>query len=70
MTDKPVKLEDHHPDMMRYSPETRRIVNAYNGHGQAAGRGRAGWDAVDAELRDILDQIMTDAFSRGVHAAQ
>ena len=57
-----VKLEDHHPEMMKFSAETRRIINAYNGHGLA--RDNAGWDAVDVELSDILDA----AFARGKHA--
>lgn len=60
-----IKLEDYHPEMMNYSEQTRRVINAYNGHGEEAGQNRAGWDAVDVELRDILDQEVTAAFLRG-----
>lgn len=53
-TDK-IKLEDHHPEMMKYSAETRRIINAYNGFG-VAGPSKAGWEAVNAEMSDISDE--------------
>jgi hypothetical protein len=53
MSRTPIKLEDHHPEMMKYSAQTRRLINAYNGHGIAGSR-VAGWDAVDVELKDIL----------------
>ena len=62
-----IKLEDHHPEMMKYHPSTRRLINAYNGQG-VAGTRTAGWDAVDVELRDILGQDATDAFRRGQQA--
>ena len=42
-----IQLEKHHPDLMRYSVETRRVLNAYNA---------GGWDAVDKELSDIMDE--------------
>jgi hypothetical protein len=47
---KKLRLEEHHPHMMQYTEATRRLINAYNGHG-IAGPLTAGWDAVDAELR-------------------
>lgn len=50
-----MKLEDHHPDMMKYIKQTRRIINAYNGHG-TAGPLKAGWDAVDDEMIEIIGE--------------
>jgi len=47
-----VKLEDHHPELMKYSAETRRVLNAYNS---------GGWDAVEIEVQDII----TEAYTRG-----
>lgn len=57
--DQPLRLEDHHPEMMKYSKETRRIINAYNGHG-IAGRLTSGWDAVDVEMSEIVDEQWED----------
>jgi hypothetical protein len=39
------KMEELHPDNMRYHPETRKIINAYM---------RGGWDSVDREIKKIL----------------
>lgn len=48
----PIKLEEHHPELMKMDPDTRRIINAYQ---------NGGWWGVDREIQDIV----TEAFHAG-----
>lgn len=55
------EMEVHHPDLMRYAPRTRRIINAYMS---------GGWDAVDEMERYAPDIEVLIATVNLQHEAQ